>query len=43
MWGVGKELWVDEDGDTFIARERAEFDREMEKRDAERTPEGSNA
>jgi hypothetical protein len=30
--GLGKELWADEDGDTFIARERAEFDREMEKR-----------
>jgi hypothetical protein len=34
MWGVGKEIWADEGGDAFIARERAEFDREMERREA---------
>jgi len=30
MWGVGKEIWKDEDGDTFIARERAALDDELE-------------
>jgi hypothetical protein len=29
MWGVGKEIWEEEGGDAFIARERAEFDREL--------------
>lgn len=28
MWGVGKEIWSGERGDVFIARERAELDRE---------------
>jgi hypothetical protein len=32
MWGVGKEIWKDEDGDSFIARERAALDGEMESR-----------
>jgi hypothetical protein len=30
MWGVGKEIWKDEGGDVFIARERAALDDEME-------------
>jgi hypothetical protein len=30
MWGVGKEIWKDEDGDAFIARERAALDDELE-------------
>src|SRR5689334_3657775 len=29
MWGVGKEIWKDEDGDAFIARERAALDDEL--------------
>lgn len=29
MWGVGKEIWREEGGDAFIARERAEMDKEM--------------
>jgi hypothetical protein len=29
MWGVGKEIWKKEDGDAFIARERAALDDEM--------------
>jgi hypothetical protein len=34
MWGVGKEIWKDEDGDTFIARERAALDHELESKSA---------
>src|SRR5437667_4937582 len=34
MWGVGKEIWKDEDGDSFIARERAALDDEMESKSA---------
>src|ERR1700730_19404311 len=34
MWGVGKEIWKDEDGDSFIAREGAAFDDEMESKSA---------
>ena len=30
MWGVGKEIWGEEGGDAFIARERAEFDKESD-------------
>jgi hypothetical protein len=30
MWGVGKELWAEEGGDAFIARERAGWDSESE-------------
>ncbi len=30
MWGVGKEIWKDDDGDAFIARERAALDDELE-------------
>lgn len=30
MWGVGKEIWAPEGGDAFIARERAEWDQEVE-------------
>jgi hypothetical protein len=29
MWGVGKEIWKEEGGDAFIARERAALDNEM--------------
>lgn len=32
MWGVGKEIWKEEDGNSFIARERAALDGEMESR-----------
>ena len=34
MWGVGKEIWKDEDGDAFIARERAALDDELESKSA---------
>jgi hypothetical protein len=34
MWGVGKEIWKDEDGDAFIARERAALDDELESKRA---------
>ena len=34
MWGAGKEIWKEEDGDAFIARERAELDAEMENKSA---------
>jgi len=34
MWGIGKEIWKDEDGDSFIARERAALDGEMESKSA---------
>jgi hypothetical protein len=34
MWGVGKEIWNDEGGDAFIARERAALDDEMERKSA---------
>ena len=29
MWGVGKEIWKDEDGDAFIVRERAALNDEL--------------
>ena len=32
MWGIGKEIWKDEDGDSFVARERAALDDELENR-----------
>jgi hypothetical protein len=38
MWGVGKEIWKDEGGDAFIARERAALDEEMETRSANTAP-----
>ena len=34
MWGVGREIWKGEDGDSFIARERAALDNEMESKSA---------
>ena len=34
MWGVGKEIWKDEGGDAFIARERAALDDELENKSA---------
>jgi hypothetical protein len=34
MWGVGKEIWKDEGGDAFIARERAALDDELESKSA---------
>jgi len=30
MWGVGKEIWTDEGGDEFIAKERASLDKEID-------------
>jgi hypothetical protein len=33
MLGVGKELWVDESGEEFIARERASWDNPPAARD----------
>jgi hypothetical protein len=34
MWGVGKEIWKDEDGDAFIARERAALNDELKSKSA---------
>jgi len=31
MWGVGKEIWADEGGDAFIARERAAMHKELDR------------
>jgi hypothetical protein len=31
MWGVGREIWADEGGDAFIARERAGWDEEIDR------------
>jgi hypothetical protein len=36
MWGVGKEIWKDENGDAFIARERSALDDELESKSVAR-------
>jgi hypothetical protein len=34
MWGVGREIWKDEDRDAFVAKERTALDDELESKSA---------
>jgi len=37
MWGAGKEIWKDEGGDAFIARERADLNENLERKEPKRS------